>query len=88
MVQLDEFIVAPQFQTHGSGIEPDLDDVVGPALEGRFAGVQIRVDRCNGTAPTVTGMVSVEFEQLPPSGWGSRRSFLPNCSLAMALARP
>ncbi len=68
LVQLDEFIVAPQSQTRGSGIVPDLDDVVGPALEGRFAGMQIRVDRCNGTAPAVTGMASVEFEQLPLSG--------------------
>ena len=67
-VQLDEFIVAPQTQTHGSGIVPDLDDVVDPALEGRFAGVQIRVDRCNGTAPTVTGIMSVESGQLLPSG--------------------
>jgi len=42
--------------------------VVGPALEGSFAGVQIRVDRCNGTAPIITGIMSVEFGQLLPSG--------------------
>ena len=76
----------PQSKRYCSGIAPDLDDVVGTALEGRFAGVQIRVDSCNGTVSALIGMGLVEFEQLLSLGWYRRPIFLLNFSLSMALA--